>query len=312
MRNFDFSSWQSILTTLVGLALFTLISIGIRLLMMFTIQQRRERMNRQINERLRTLIAAYKVLGGSFTGNLSVDPTHLRDVRLRSRAAASGAVEAARGSGASASSIHDETESHATRAAPGEEANAGTRPAAAVVVGAAGTSGEEGAAAATALTGGASVPAGTAGAPANDAGEDGSERQRRIRDAAEAALSDIILLGTEEQVRLAQRAVGELVAGRRVETHDLVVSLRDFIRVALDLAPIPADLPMPRQGPARPSSGPSRGAGRGEGGNTGGGRGGGAGGGMGGGMGGGGMGGGGMGGSGMDNPGDPPPTGHRL
>ncbi|CCV04702.1 conserved hypothetical protein [Mesorhizobium metallidurans STM 2683] len=58
MRNIDFSSWQSVLVTLIGLALFTLIGIGIRLLMMFTIQQRRERTNRQINERLRTLIAA--------------------------------------------------------------------------------------------------------------------------------------------------------------------------------------------------------------------------------------------------------------
>lgn len=81
LRNFDFSSWQSILFTVVGLALFTLISMGIRLIMMFTIQQRRERMNRQINERLRTLIAAYKVLGGSFTGDLAVDPRHLRDLR---------------------------------------------------------------------------------------------------------------------------------------------------------------------------------------------------------------------------------------
>ncbi len=64
MRGIDFSSWQSLLVTLIGLALFTLISIGIRLLMMFTIQQRRERMNRQINERLRTLIAAYKTSRG--------------------------------------------------------------------------------------------------------------------------------------------------------------------------------------------------------------------------------------------------------
>ncbi len=83
MRGIDFSSWQSLLITLIGLALFTLISIGIRLLMMFTIQQRRERMNRQINERLRTLVAAYKTLGGSFTGNLAVDPTHLRDLHGR-------------------------------------------------------------------------------------------------------------------------------------------------------------------------------------------------------------------------------------
>ena len=32
-RNIDFTSWQSLLVTLIGLALFTLISIGIRLLL---------------------------------------------------------------------------------------------------------------------------------------------------------------------------------------------------------------------------------------------------------------------------------------
>ena len=36
---------------------------------------------REINERLRTLIAAYRTLGGSFTGDLAVDPAHLRDLR---------------------------------------------------------------------------------------------------------------------------------------------------------------------------------------------------------------------------------------
>src|SRR4051795_8607820 len=80
MRNLDFSSWQGLLSTLFGLAVITLIGVGIRLLVMQTIQQRRERDNRQINERLRTLIAAYKTLGGSFTGALSVDPVHLRDL----------------------------------------------------------------------------------------------------------------------------------------------------------------------------------------------------------------------------------------
>ena len=48
----------------------------------------------------------------------------------------------------------------------------------------------------------------------------------RTRDAVESALSDIILLGTEEQVRLAGFAAQELVEGRHVPTHDLVVSLR--------------------------------------------------------------------------------------
>jgi len=177
MRGLDFSSWQNLVLTLLGLALFTLISIGIRLLMMFTIQQRRERMNRQINERLRTLIAAYKTLGGSFTGTLTVDPTHLSDLRRRD-------------------GIQDEV---------------GDMPS-------------------------------------------GSDRSRRIRDAVEAALSDIVLLGTEHHVRLATEAIGELVAGRPVRTNELVASLRAFIRDALDLGPIPPDIVIPMQGPARPSA----------------------------------------------------------
>lgn len=58
MRYLDFSSWQGILATLLGLALFALIGVGIRVLMLLTIQQRQQRMNRQINERLRVLIGA--------------------------------------------------------------------------------------------------------------------------------------------------------------------------------------------------------------------------------------------------------------
>jgi uncharacterized membrane protein YgcG len=189
LRNLDFSNWHSVLVTLVGLALFTLIGVGTRLVMMMTIQQRRERMNRQINERLRTLIAAYKTLGGSFTGDLTVDPTHLRDLRH-----------------------HQEP---------------------------------------------ASEPMAALDLSAERVAD--SERTRRIRDAVEAALSDIILLGTESHVRLAQQAVEELVAGRPVHTHALVVALRDFIRDALGLDPIPADLAIPMQGPTRPSGASGRG-----------------------------------------------------
>lgn len=87
MRSLDFSSPQALITTLLSLAVITLIGVGIRLLTMVTIQQRRERINRQINERLRALIAAYKTLGGSFTGDLSVNPTLSRDLRRRSRGA---------------------------------------------------------------------------------------------------------------------------------------------------------------------------------------------------------------------------------
>lgn len=203
MRNLDFSNWHSLLQTLLGLALFTLIGMGIRVLTMFTVQARRERMNRQINERLKVLIAAYKTLGGSFTGDLSVDPAHLRDLR--------------------------------GQAEPGTWI------------------------------------------------EPASDRARRIRDAVEAALSDILLLGTEQQVRLAEQAARELVAGRPVQTQQLVVSLRDFIRGALDLDPVPAGLAIPPQGPTRPAPSGGKGKSGGEAGGRGGG-------GAGGGMGGGGMG----------------------
>jgi hypothetical protein len=134
MRDFDFSSWQTVLSTFVGLALITLIGVGICLLVMQTVQQRRERENRQINERLRALIAAYKTLGGSFTGDLAVDPAHLRELLRR-------------------------------------------QP----------------------------LPADVEG---NDGAEPelrSSERSRRIRDAVEAALSDVILLGTEDQCGWPQR-----------------------------------------------------------------------------------------------------------
>jgi uncharacterized membrane protein YgcG len=250
MRGIDFSSWESVLGTVIGLALFTLIGIGIRLLVMMTIQQRQQRLNRQINERLKTLMAAYKVLGGSFTGNVTVDPAHKRDLH---------AVEVA----------------EPVEPAEGEAAEA------------------------------------VEASPAPGGGESAAERRRRIRDAVESALSDIILLGTEEQVRLAERAARDLVAGQTIRTDELVVSLRNYIRKALDLEPVPADLVIPPQGPTRPGAGGGRG-GRGEGAGGGGGR---SGGGGGGGGGAGGMGGGGMGmgmGLGAGAAGDDaPPTGER-
>ena len=193
MRDLDFSSWQAVVSTLLGMAVITLIMVGIRLVVMQTVQQRRERENRQINERLRTLIAAYKTLGGSFTGNLAVDPAHLRDVQRR-----------------------------AERAVDLEPASADETYAAII--------------------------------PSTENEWPSSERSRRIRDAVEAALSDIILLGTEEQVRLAATAASELAAGRPAHTADLVVSLRDFIRQVLDLDPVPPHLSIPKQGPARPAT----------------------------------------------------------
>ena len=167
----DFSSWQTLISTLLGLALVSVVAVGVRLLVMQTVQQRRERENRQINERLKTLIAAYKTLGGSFTGTLAVDPRHLRELRQQ-----------------------------APDAAPTTS---------------------------------------------------GSDRARRVRDAVEAALSDVILLGTDEQVQLAAHAATEMAAGRPVETASLVASLRNFVRDVLELEPIPASLAIPKQGPLR-------------------------------------------------------------
>lgn len=225
---FDFSSWSSILVTIMSLLLMTLLMMGVRLLFMQTIQKKRERENRQINERLRTLIAAYKTLGSSFTGNLTVSPVHLRDARTMTQAGE----------------------------CPEEEPTPFLEP----------DEDDD-----SPVTGGS------------------SERQRRTRDAVEAALSDIILLGTEDQVRMAAQAAQDLVAGRPVQTAMLVSSLRQYIRNALDLEAIPSDVAIPNQGPLRPNSagGPGgRRAGNAEGGAGGGNRGGG------GGAGGGGMGGG--------------------
>lgn len=91
----------------------------------------------------------------------------------------------------------------------------------------------------------------------------GPNRRWRVRDAVEAALSDVILLGTPEQVSLAVEAANDMVAGRPVETAALVVSLRTFIREVLDLDAVPEDAAIPKQGLLRPAGESSR-AGRGE------------------------------------------------
>ena len=184
MRNLDFSTWEGVFASVLGLAVFALIGVGIRVLMMLTIQQRQQRMNRQINERLKTLISAYRTLGGSFTGQLTVNPVHLRDLR-------------------------DSTEKESA----------------------------------------------SAEAPTNAT----SDRPRRIRDAVEAALSDILLLGTEEHVRRAGQAASDMAAGRPIHTAELVISLRNYIRMALDLDAIPGNVTIPLQGPTRPKGGVGRG-----------------------------------------------------
>jgi hypothetical protein len=87
-----------------------------------------------------------------------------------------------------------------------------------------------------------------------------SDRRRRVRDAVEAALSDVMLLGTPEQVRLAVQAANDMVAGRNVETAALVASIRTFVREVLDLDEVPADVSIPKQGPLRPAGGSTRAA----------------------------------------------------
>lgn len=243
MRFFDFSSWHGVMTTLLGFALFMVLGMGMRVLMMMTVQQRQQKMNRQINERLRTLMAAYKVLGGSFTGMLQVDPRSRRKYR---------------------ESI---AQTDASEAVPAPDP---------------GTLVPEDAVTSEQVTISAPAP----GAVQSDGlPQVVIERRIQMRDTVEAALSDVLLLGTDEHVRLAARAAEQLAAGHPIQTAELVVSLRAYIRKALGLEEIPADVPIPAQGPTRPA--PSQGGrgGRGEGERREGGAGG-----MGGGMGGGGMG----------------------
>lgn len=67
-------------------------------------------------------------------------------------------------------------------------------------------------------------------------------------------------------MRLAVQAANDMAAGRPVETAEIVVSLRNFIREVLDLDPVPKELAIPRQGPLRPAAGGARGGGGGRGG----------------------------------------------
>lgn len=224
MRFMDFSSWQGIAASILGLALFALIGVGVRVMMMLTIQQRQQRLNRQINERLRTLIAAYKVLGGAFTGKLTVDPRsrrqyarsnppeHEAQITLAPSAehaseVAQGTAPVTEGTGAVLTGQSVTREQVVVQ----DEAQGAERPLSAMVI----------------------------------------ERHLQMRDAVEAALSDILLLGTEEHVRLAGKAAAEMAQGHVIHTAELVVSLRNYIREALDLEKIPADAVIPAQGPTR-------------------------------------------------------------
>ena len=73
-----------------------------------------------------------------------------------------------------------------------------------------------------------------------------------------------MLLGTEEHCRLAGQAAADLAAGRPIHTAELVISLRSFIRSALDLGPMPDDVLIPLQGPTRTQGSAGRGKGDGD------------------------------------------------
>lgn len=50
------------------------------------------------------------------------------------------------------------------------------------------------------------------------------------------------------------KAAQDMTAGRSIHTKELVVSLRNYVREALDLEPIPANVIVPAQGPLRPNA----------------------------------------------------------
>jgi hypothetical protein len=52
LHHLDSSSWRALISTMLGLALVRLMTVGIRLRLMQRLQARRERGSRQINERV--------------------------------------------------------------------------------------------------------------------------------------------------------------------------------------------------------------------------------------------------------------------
>lgn len=79
----------------------------------------------------------------------------------------------------------------------------------------------------------------------------GLDPARRIRNAIEAAIhSEIIPLGTEQQIRLTESATPGLKESQCVENGEIIVALRDLVRTALDLKPIPSDLHISPPGPS--------------------------------------------------------------
>jgi hypothetical protein len=63
-------------------------------------------------------------------------------------------------------------------------------------------------------------------------------RLYEVADELEQAVADIQLLGTPEQVRLAQQFANDLATTRNAEMNELLISLRDDLRSELGRKPI--------------------------------------------------------------------------
>lgn len=67
----------------------------------------------------------------------------------------------------------------------------------------------------------------------------------------EEALADLMVFGSETQVRLAATAVAQLAGGQVPDCQPLVEDLRTELRSLLGLVPLPAGLDLPPSGPGR-------------------------------------------------------------
>ena len=85
------------------------------------------------------------------------------------------------------------------------------------------------------------------------------------RHQVEAALSDVILFGTSEQVQMATSCATAMPAGQPPPFDALVASLRNDLRVELGLDALPPELNVPPLGPSRYSQRGERGGRGGEG-----------------------------------------------
>lgn len=75
-----FPDFGAVPLTLIASLVVTVILLAIRIFVMQRVQQKRQRENRQETERLRSLVAAYRSLAGSFSPAADADRTQLEAV----------------------------------------------------------------------------------------------------------------------------------------------------------------------------------------------------------------------------------------